>query len=271
MSSLYYLGTGLISLSMVIYNFDVHSSGSNIQCFQGKHYSKYNSTDYVKQYNFNPPNWSKDLNDSISKFYTNKGIDFSQIDSSITTEHLQKLGTCIKFDMAGDLPPDIKFPQNLKSSNSPRTIIVIIAIIYLAYLIMSVFLSFVINSLSNQLPEDYINVGTFKKFFACFCKLLPPIFIILSWVNMILIIVGWVFVATNKCECSVSNDNDSPRKYDSYFKEMKTCFLINSIFWFVMHYVGAVLRAMTYVEPFMYDPMTGDSFVKGFFFKALGP
>ena len=156
--------------------------------------------------------------------------------------------------------------------NIYKTLTLIIAIIYIIYLVLSLFLSCVSNMMSNQTPEDYIKIGTCKKFLACFCKILPPVLIILSWVNFILFVVFWILITVGKCEYSYS---DSPGKFmdkKDYFNDNKVLILVNSCFWILLHYGGAIVRGMTYVEPFMYSPEIGKpNMIKTLLFKKLGP
>ena len=83
MSSFYYLGVGVVSLAISIYNFEISSKGNGVK-----------TTDSA-------------------------GLDASNI-----------------------------FP----------TIGLILAISYIIILVLSIFLSCVINALSNQLPEDYLSM-----------------------------------------------------------------------------------------------------------------
>ena len=159
--------------------------------------------------------------------------------------------------------------------NIYKTLTLIIAIIYIIYLVLSLFLSCVSNMMSNQTPEDYIKIGTCKKFLACFCKILPPVLILLSWVNFILFVVFWILIAIGKCEYS---DSDTPGKfvkpkdYKDYYNDNKVLILVNSCFWVLLHYGGAIVRGMTYVEPFMYSPEIGKpNLLKTLFLKKLGP
>ena len=156
--------------------------------------------------------------------------------------------------------------------NIYKTLTLIIAIIYIIYLVLSLFLSCVSNMMSNQTPEDYIKIGTCKKFLACFCKILPPVLILLSWVNFILFVVFWILIAVGKCEYSRT---DTPGKFvgpKDYYNDNKVLILVNSCFWILLHYGGAIVRGMTYVEPFMYSPEIGKpNFLKTLFLKKLGP
>ena len=160
----------------------------------------------------------------------------------------------------------------VSEGNIYKTLTLIIAIIYIIYLVLSLFLSCVSNMMSNQTPEDYIKIGTCKKFLACFCKILPPVLIILSWVNFILFVVFWILITVGKCEYSYS---DTPGKFmdeKEYFNDNKVLILVNSCFWILLHYGGAIVRGMTYVEPFMYSPEIGKpNMIKTLLFKKLGP
>lgn len=156
--------------------------------------------------------------------------------------------------------------------NIYKTLTLIIAIIYIIYLVLSLFLSCVSNMMSNQTPEDYIKIGTCKKFLACFCKILPPVLIILSWINFILFVVFWILIIVGKCEYS---ESITPGKFmgkKDYFNDNKVLILVNSCFWILLHYGGAIVRGMTYVEPFMYSPEIGKpNMIKTLLFKKLGP
>ena len=164
------------------------------------------------------------------------------------------------------------FEVPVTEGNIYKTLTLIIAIIYIIYLVLSLFLSCVSNMMSNQTPEDYIKIGTCKKFLACFCKILPPVLIILSWVNFILFVVFWILITVGKCEYSRS---DTPGKFmdeKDYFNDNKVLILVNSCFWILLHYGGAIVRGMTYVEPFMYSPEIGKpNMIKTLLFKKLGP
>ena len=167
---------------------------------------------------------------------------------------------------------DNYYNVEVEEGNIYKTLTLVIAIIYIIYLVLSLFLSCVSNMMSNQTPEDYIKIGTCKKFLACFCKILPPVLIILSWVNFILFVVFWILITVGKCEYSYS---DTPGKFmdeKDYFNDNKVLILVNSCFWILLHYGGAIVRGMTYVEPFMYSPEIGKpNMIKTLLFKKLGP
>ena len=195
MSSFYYLGVGVVSLAISIYNFEISSKGNGVK-----------TTDSA-------------------------GLDALNI-----------------------------FP----------TIGLILAISYIIILVLSIFLSCVINALSNQLPEDYLNMGKCKRFLACFCKIFPPVLIILSWINFILIIVIWIMLVVNK-DYKYTDEKTGTENTD-YEGDVKVLNLVNSIAWILLHYGGAVVRDMTYQEPFMYSPDTGEpNCFRTLFLKKLGP
>ena len=84
--------------------------------------------------------------------------------------------------------------------------------------------------------------------------------------------IDGIILATGSCQKSESTDKQHPVGESNYFHQMKTLTIVNAIVWVLLHYVGAVIRGMTYIEPFMYDPQTNDRhWIKKFFFKYLGP
>ena len=228
MSSLYYVGVGVVSLSMSIYNFNTMGESNNQTC------------------------------------YVNKTMTDSQVDeyynsiAQIRPENLKEA-----YD---------KFEVPVQESNPYKTFCLLVGIVYIILLAMSLFLACITNYLSNQLPDDYINMGTCKKFLACFCKILPPCFIILSWLNFIFFIVVWIFILSKRCKISTTMVPGKLISEDYFFKVHRTLNIVNSIVWVLLHYGGAVIRAMTYVEPFMYSPEVGNpNFFKTLMLKRLGP
>ena len=228
MSSLYYVGVGVVSLSMSIYNFNTMGESNNQTCY-------------------------------VNKTMTDKQVN----------EYYNSIG-----QTRIDLSPDEngKFEISVQESNPYKTFCLLVGIVYIILLAMSLFLACITNYLSNQLPDDYINMGTCKKFLACFCKILPPCFIILSWLNFIFFIVVWIFILSKKCKYSTTMVPGKLISTDYFFKVHRTLNIVNSIVWVLLHYGGAIIRAMTYVEPFMYSPEVGNpNFFKTLMLKRLGP
>ena len=229
MSSLYYVGVGVVSLSMSIYNFNTMGESNNQTCYVNKSMNYYEYDEYNVSLGKNP-------DENFTNFYEGE--------------------------------------RNVavKESNPYKTFCLLVGIIYIILLAMSLFLACITNYLSNQLPDDYIKMGTCKKFLACFCKLLPPCFIILSWLNLIFFIVVWIFILSKKCKYSTTMTPGKLINPDYFFKVHRTLNIVNSIVWVLLHYGGAVIRAMTYVEPFMYSPEVGNPhFCKTLMLKRLGP
>ena len=229
MSSLYYVGVGVVSLSMSIYNFNTMGESNNQTCYVYKSMNYYEYDEYNVSLGKNP-------DENFTNFYEDE--------------------------------------RNVavKESNPYKTFCLLVGIIYIILLAMSLFLACITNYLSNQLPDDYINMGTCKKFLACFCKILPPCFIILSWLNLIFFIVVWIFILSKKCKYSTTMTPGKLINPDYFFKVHRTLNIVNSIVWILLHYGGAVIRAMTYVEPFMYSPEVGNpNFFKTLMLKRLGP
>jgi len=133
------------------------------------------------------------------------------------------------------------------------------------------FLAILVNFLSNQIPEDFITMGKCKHFLAAFCKILPVLIVLLHWVLLIAIIVNWIMIITESCKYSQVNSGPSVSK-EQYFIDSRTNLIVTSVIWFFLHYIGSILKDLSYVEPFMYTPKTQES--NSFLhvsFRVLGP
>ena len=231
MSSLYYVGVGVVSLSMSIYNFNTMGESNNKTCYVYKSMTFNETQDYYNS-----------LAQPVPDMYANE------------SEFKDKM----------EVP--------VQESNPYKTFCLLVGIVYIILLAMSLFLACITNYLSNQLPDDYIKMGTCKKFLACFCKILPPCFIILSWLNFIFFIVVWIFILSKKCKYSTTMVPGKLISTEYFYKVHRTLNIVNSIVWILLHYGGAIIRAMTYVEPFMYSPEVGNpNFFKTLMLKRLGP
>lgn len=223
MSSFYYLGIGVVSLAMTIYNFEKASQTGDYTLL--KNVTKTNTTNET------------DANGEL------KNNTYTELD---------------------------------EISNAIVPLLYIIAIVFLLFLVLSLYMSCIINSFSNLLPEDFLTMSKCKAAVTCLCKIIPPIFLILSWLNLILIVVVWILYLVYFC--GEENENDYP-KYQieqaekSVSDDVLILNIVNSVVWFVTHYGGSIIREMTYIEPFMYSPDTGETpnCFRTLMIKKLGP
>lgn len=221
MSSFYYLGIGVVSLAMTIYNFEKASQTGDYTLLQNV--TKTNITD------------QKDENGEFIK---------------ITYFELEE------------------------TTNAIVPLLYIIAIVFLLFLVLSLYMSCIINSFSNLLPEDFLTMSKCKAAVTCLCKIIPPIFLILSWLNLILIVVVWILYVVYL----VSKVGEEPKYHfqpepNSVLDDVLTLNIVNSVVWFFTHYGGSIIREMTYIEPFMYSPDTGETpnCFRTLMIKKLGP
>ena len=221
MSSFYYLGIGVVSLAMTIYNFEKASQTGDYTLL--KNVTKTNITD------------EKDANGDLIK------ITYTELD---------------------------------ESTNAIVPLLYIIAIVFLLFLVLSLYMSCIINSFSNLLPEDFLTMSKCKAAVTCLCKIIPPIFLILSWLNLILIVVVWILYAVYfKDESKDYPKYQFEPRSDSVSEDVLILNIVNSVIWFVTHYGGSIIREMTYIEPFMYSPDTGETpnCFRTLMIKKLGP
>jgi hypothetical protein len=244
----YYLGLAVASLAIGIYNFSLYSDGKNLQCF------KITQMDWATY-----------------KLYNESLQNGQSTAPASTTSTLRNLQTS---DSTNSTSTDDKlYDVQESSSNLYSLLAIIIAIVYLILCGLSLMLAMIINHMANQVPEDFLNIGRCKRWLACFTKILPPFFIIIHWVVLLIIIGFWAMVLMKSCPIATTNEvgvvivNKQKFHNDSY-----TLNIVNSAIWVLLHYGGAVIRDIMYQEPFMYSPDIGTpGLCKSLLFKKLGP
>jgi hypothetical protein len=233
-SSFYYLGLAVTSLAIAIYNLSVSSTGSTTQCFN---------------------------------LLTMDQLTYKQYLDTFTANSTSTPGIATNNEDDPNLY-DVQTPV----SNTFKSIASILGFIYLLITGLSVILSIIINCLSNQLPEDFLNMNRLKKYSAVFCKVIPPILILIHWIALILIFVNWILILTKNCIFSSATTQGVVEDPNFYYKTNLILNIVNSSIWILIHYGGAIFREVVYQEPFMYSPDIGQpNCWKSFFFKKLGP
>ena len=105
---------------------------------------------------------------------------------------------------------------------------------------------------------------------ACLTKIIPPIFIPIHYVIMIIILALWGLILGGTCSYSIPN---CATYYDTtkYYNTSNVLNLAITIIWFFLHYIGAIIRDIVYQEPFMYSPTIGKPTFFGIMLKKVGP
>ncbi len=148
----------------------------------------------------------------------------------------------------------------------------ILAIIYLSILGLTFILALIVNYLSNQVPEDFLKIGKCKSFLALFCKVFPPLIVIIHWVALFLIIANWIMILMESCKLTTTTVPGTLIIPSQYYSDSRICLLVTSAIWIFLHYCGAILKDLSYVEPFMYSPRTEESSAFAHVvLKTLGP
>lgn len=186
----------------------------------------------------------------------------------------------VAYNKSLNLSTDLPKPSDLNTSfkilqegsNILKTFQLIIAILYFVILFLTFILSLIVSSLSNQVPEDFLKIGKCKSFLAMFCKLFPIVTVILHWILLIIIIISWVMLIMGQCEETKTTTPGVLIIPTQYYASSKVCLIVTSVIWFFLHYIGALLKDLSYVEPFMYNPRTeGSSHFAHIVLKKLGP
>jgi hypothetical protein len=272
-SPLYYVCLSAACLAMVIYNFNISSSSSHLQCFSIEKGSIATANQY---YDTLGSNETKIFIEALTGLGLNDTIPVKELDTN-------KKETETPVARVETLPDQLRFLQQKSQTSQTQVeqqysipklkpnklgpVQKAIGIIYIIILILSLFLTLIIGYMSDMVPEDFLKVGKIKMLLACCCKVFPLIIIFVHWIAFILIIVEWGFLGSK--ECIKSNNIVDP---DKYYTESFTLNIVTSAFWIVIHYFGAIMREIMYQEPFMYAPDVGQpSFFRQFFLKRLGP
>jgi hypothetical protein len=218
----YYLALSVFSLAIGIYNLSASSEGKTMTCYSLV------EMDYETYLQYN-----KTLANNNAG--TTTGLRFIQGDPTPTYE---------------------LYIVKVTSSNIYSSLNMLIAIGYMVILVLSLYLTVVISYMANQLPEDFINVGKWKRFFSCFCKIFPIMIILLHWLLLVLILALWMMVLTKTCKTSESTTQLGVTA-GMYYNNVLVLNIVNTAIWILLHYGGATLREILYQEPFMYMPYVG--------------
>lgn len=232
MSFTYYLTVAVTCLAIAIFNISTESSGKTLVCYSLTTMSE----------------------DDYSKFKS----------TATTTGSSDVVMTTVNGINTYTVPTD--------SSNMYSIFSFIIAIGYFVIMGISFLLTIVLYWLSDLVPDDFIAMGRIKRFTAVTTKIFPPFIVLLHWIVMVLIIIFWIMLVMGTCEYSKQATPTFDFNNFRYHNQCVTLQIVNSIVFFLLHYVGAILKDMIYVEPFMYSPQVGESSMfKEVVFRILGP
>lgn len=236
-STKYYLALSVISLAIAVYNLSGSSEGKTMTCFSTvemdyETYLQYNKTIAIK-----------------NGGTTTGTVRFLQIDT----------------------PPTELYKVDVTSSNIYSSLHMLMAIGYFAIMGLSLYVTIVVSYLSNQLPEDFIEVSKWKRFFSCFCKIFPIIIILLHWLLLFLVLALWMLILTKNCKTSKSETALGVTP-GMYYNHVIVLNIVTTIIWILLQYGGATLREILYQEPFMYMPYVGSkNACCVFFLRKVGP
>ncbi|MCQ2818833.1 MAG: hypothetical protein MJ252_16330 [archaeon] len=186
--------------------------------------------------------------------------------------YITRIETLVTINCTLQQPPPNYYDILVEKTNIYKILALCVAIASLLMVVLAIYLSCVTNSLSNQLPDDFLKMGKCKQFFACFCKIFPAVILVLSWINFILILVHWILYEIKYCEEAIDRSPAASMDYTEYRKKNLPLLIVNSVIWACLHLGGSIVREMTYIEPFMYAPDTGSpNCCRTFILKKFGP
>lgn len=155
-------------------------------------------------------------------------------------------------------------------TNNYPGIINCIGSFYFILFLIGTFLCIIINSLNHILPSDFLIITWKKRVCGMFCKIIPKIINLLSWIIFIFIITLFCLIGSKNCKICIKNNKKS---YDSsYYKEVLILNIINICFWIALHYGGGIIRQIISNEPFMYSSINRkNKIIQKIIFDYIGP
>lgn len=231
MSWFYYFIITILTLAIAIFNLSISSTGSNYKCYQLKTMTEGEYASY------------KELNTD-----TTAPTASTKVENNVTYYIVPTSG-----------------------SNLYNSVAMVIGILYLIIMALSVLLSLILLWLSDLVPEDFVNMGWFKKWTAIVTKIFPPLIVLVHWVVFILIIVFWIGIGIGTCEVSQPATAEYGFNSLKYHDDCITLQIVNSVIFFCLHYVAAIVKDMIYIEPFMYSPIIGKPNIVDYALKTVGP
>jgi hypothetical protein len=284
--AMYYLMLSVATLSISIYNFNSATTGKSLQCYEisemdDKAYQNYLTYLGNKSESMFTAKTALDLQDivvpkkslrfmqSVTEVNANANANANVNNSTVHNN------TSLDTDALSNTNSEIIHVVPIEKSNPLASMQQGIAVLYLIIVIFSMFMSCILNYLSNLVPDDFLNMGRVTKCFGSFCKLVPSMIIILHWIILLMIVIDWGFIGVKACQYSLPTQISGKFFLDSsqkYFLDSTTLSIVTSAIWIFLHYIGAIIRDIVYEEPFSYSPDLGKpSIWKKIFIKKLGP
>jgi hypothetical protein len=244
----YYLYLSAITLALSIYNFEIANEGKELECFKPQTMSESEFGQYV---------------DSFKQRVNTTDDEFRA---------LFNLKLLYPIDNFNDTHKTDNFTVAVYQGNQYKPLVELIAIFYIVIVALAIILAFLTFKMADMVPDDFINISKFKLFFACFCKILPMMLVILHYIILVIIIVIWGFNGTKSCYLSASPLPGVLKNPTYYYQQVLILNIVTTIFWMLIHFGGAIIRDATYQEPYMYAPMVGKSGTCSYvILKKLGP
>lgn len=249
-TAIYYVFLFVISLTLGIYNLLIGLDAIPLSCSTDTEYTLDECTSLQKSYASTCASGTK-----CKTILCNKYPKFPN-----GTENIPNIVSGSTIVLVGVPSPNLYYIFQMA-----------IAILYFFICLCALLLAIFANIMANMVPKDFVNISTCKKIIGCMCKTIPPIIVISHYTAMIFLIAYWIMIGMGQCNNSTSTKPglNSP---DRYFNDSKTLAIVDIVFWGALHFGGAILREIIYIEPFMYSPDVGKvNLCKSLLLKKLGP
>jgi hypothetical protein len=228
--SIYYLSVAVTCLAISIYNFSVSSQSKNLQCFELEEITQSDYQSYV--------NYLKNNTQAYNNFMII--INRNESGKIYTDEHL--------LENTEDEFITVPILINNKYAGLQEAV----GALYVVIMFFSIIESLSIRFMSDMVPEEFLHLNKLTQTFGFISKNLPYFIASLHYAVFVLILVIWGYIGTTSCFYSVNIKPGEYSYWNRMFMDTWIMNLVTSIFWLLLHYVGAIIREIFYKEPFMY-------------------
>jgi hypothetical protein len=277
-TAMYYVILSAACLSMIVYNMNYATVGRSLQCYSIKEMSYGDFQNYIQSLGNKSSTILKakdllNLKDAIYAQTNNSRILFLDANDKIDANQEKRFLDASPYN-SNNVYNIYQVP--VESVNSLSSLQEGVGILYLIILIFSTLMACFVNYLMNLIPDDFLRLSKISQLFGGLCKLFPLAINILHLVIIILLIVEWGFIGGKNCEYSIpisfQNNGFFNNNTSRYYSDSKTLSTVSTVFWVLLHYVGACIRHMSYVEPFMYTrEVENENICSKILLKMLGP
>ena len=202
-------------------------------------------------------------------FKLSYGIDVCAVSSSTTTRLLQNSSGGSNSSSSSS---ESGSPIVITTTLSTAGIAYAIGIVYLTCFACAFLFFFFMLYYSGKIPKDFTKMGRIARLFGCLVRRFVKAIVLLHYIILILLLVliGQVGSGTGQ-KCTHIMPDGTPKLGEAYTQGV-ILILVLSFFWMLLHFGGAVVKSIMYVDSYIFEPDDATEIrVFRILLKKLGP